>query len=104
MIGIKDFALLAEIDQIEATPDGLPTAKDRAMSFDAAYFIRKGFDIRARYDLFLPQENSTADKWKTVTAGIDLFPCFFFETAANYRYHNVENADDFSEVDMQVHF
>ena len=96
MIGFKDFSILAEIDRIESEPDGLSTSKERAMSFDAAYFVRKGFDLRARYDLFLPEDNSLLNEWKSVTAGVDVFPYFFLEPTLNYRYHTVENMEDFS--------
>ena len=104
MIGFKDFSILAEIDRIESEPDGLSTSKESAMSFDAAYFVRKGFDLRARYDLFLPEDNSLLNEWKSVTAGVDVFPYFFLESTLNYRYHTVENMEDFSEVDVQLHF
>jgi hypothetical protein len=104
MIGIRDFAFLAEIDQISSNPEGLPNSTEMAMSFDAAYFIIKGLDLRARYDIFLPQDNSLLQEWKSITAGVDIFPYFFLKSTVNYRYHSVENVDNFSDVDVQLHF
>ncbi|MFC1563904.1 hypothetical protein ACFL6G_03155 [candidate division KSB1 bacterium] len=103
MLGVKEFALLAEADWVSYESNSLNEYKDLVLTVDGSWFVRKGVDLKLRYDLFKPDNLSPWKEWKAVTGGVNVFPYFLLETSLNYRYNIVDGDDNFGIVDLQFH-